>query len=293
MREVVCSHCGAVFVSESGVAVCPHCGRNPGKSRWKGFSLVVSEPFAIVLWLICVGVWIPGEGKDWQAFAVYAALVGATGAAIWWFRRPVRRGAGAVVTLNLSERSESIKLSAMQRLPIPEKWELLISLPRPREVPSRFWSKLIPDAAFVIWSLGFLVVRGHHVPAAGWTTVSPKDVVLFAGTAISDFFVVVGMCREIGNRHLLRDGEAALGTIVEWADFRGFPLVAYRFWTRAGEQFEHRGTVRSVEPEYSEMGPVPVFYLPEDPTKSLALCCTALRLRIPDDHLPARVQRLA
>jgi hypothetical protein len=41
------------------------------------------------------------------------------------------------------------------------------------------------------------------------------------------------------------------------------------------------------------MGPVPVFYFPEDPSRSLALCCTSLRVRIPSEELEANMQRAA
>ena len=40
------------------------------------------------------------------------------------------------------------------------------------------------------------------------------------------------------------------------------------------------------------MGPVPVFYLPEDPSRSLALCCTNLRVRIPSEEFAARMQKV-
>lgn len=295
MREVVCSHCGAAFFSGAEVPVCPHCGGNPLGMTWRRMGDLGIENLGAVIWILWFVLVFQPQRADWGTTAVTAALAVAAGGWILYFRKS-STGKGPVTALNLTERAEPFTGPWTEPKPpsIPGRWSSLMSLPRPREV---FWpwrSKLskIADVIFMLGSAGYvgIVIHGHRIIFTGWKAVAPKDWSLFAMTALGDFFVIVGVYREIESRHFLRDGEVTIGRIVDWTEHRESPVTAvYQFWTRSGERFQHRGAIRS-DRDKLEMGPMPVFYFPEDPSRSLALCSTGLRVRIPSEELDARMQ---
>ena len=302
MKEIVCSHCGAVFVSATDVSICPHCGRNPENPPLRKMAGLAAERAGVILWAVWLVLILRPERGDWGAIAaLYIAGAIGVGASILYFRKSSRGTQGSVTALGLGSYAvppESLETSRTLPHPpsVPAKWSQLISLPRPRDVYWPFWSKLwaVTEVGFLLGTIGYiaLVVHGHYLRFAGWEAVWPRNLLWFSFAAIGDLFVVVGIYRDIASRYLLRDGEATIGIIVDWIEHRrSLPIVVYRFWTRSGEHFEHRGPVKSDKEEYSGMGPVPVFYLPEDPSGSLALCCTSLKVRIPSEEFDARMQR--
>jgi hypothetical protein len=299
-REIVCSHCGAVFFSGAEVPVCPHCGRNPQGTPWRRMGALGTENLGVILWILWFVLVFQPWQADWGTVAVTAALAVAAGATIVYFRKSSKGSKGPVTALNLTARPNSFAGPWTEPKPpsVPGRWSSLMSLPRPREV---FWpwrSKLskIVDVAFMLGTAGYIgiVIHGDRITFAGWQAVTPKDLRLFAMTAMADLAVIAGIYREIENLHFLRDGEVTIGRIVDWIENRrSLRTALYQFWTRSGERFQHRGAIRSDKDEYSDMGPVPVFYFPEDPSRSLALCCTSLRVRIPSEELEANMQRAA
>lgn len=302
MKEIVCSHCGAVFVSATDVSVCPHCGRNPQSSAWGKMSLLASEHYGMIFWIVWLGLRLRRPDLNWDDYAFFAVLLVCAGAYSFYLENTRRRGKGTVVTLDLSSRAASTGATENSWTPpprpsVPAQWSPLMSLPRPREVYWPFWSKMwtAAEVAFIFASVGFFafVLHGSLATLRHWAEVGKNNLPLFIITVAADSIVFAGIYREFQNRQLLRDGEATIGTIVDWiAGRRSSAVAVYQFWTRGGERFEHRSQVRSDKDEYSAPGPVPVFYLPEDPTKSLALCCTALRVRIPSEELATRMQRI-
>jgi hypothetical protein len=239
---------------------------------------------------------------NWDDYAFFAVVLICAGAYSFYLENTRRKGKGTVVTLDLTPRATSTGAvdhawTPPPRPSVPAQWSPLMSLPRPRQVYWPFWSKVgtAAAAAFILGSVGFFafVVHGSLATFRHWAAVWKDDLPLFVITVAADLIVFVGICREFQNRHLLRDGEATIGGIVDWITGRRSGSTAvYQFWTRSGERFEHRDRVRSDKDEYSATGPVPVFYLPEDPTRSLALCCTVLRVRIPGEEFAARMQRI-
>jgi hypothetical protein len=289
----------SVLVSTTGVSVCSHCGQNPDKTPWRKLSLLASDNFGIILWIVWLVIWSRSGANDWQQDAVFLLLAAGAGATVLYFRQSGSGGKGSVPSLGLNQHQVPTEASWTRPQPpaVPEKWSNLMYAPRPREVFWPFWSQVwaVMEVAFIVGSVGVLIflVRGQHASFSDWGRAWPKNLTFFAVTAISDAFVIVGLYREIGNRLLLRDGEATIGAIVDWIDRkRATPVAIYQFWTRSGERFEHRGQVTSDKSEYSAPGVVPVFYFPEDPSRSLALCSTTLRVRIPNADLAARAERL-
>ena len=106
-----------------------------------------------------------------------------------------------------------------------------------------------------------------------------KEIVCSHCGAVSVSAADVSVCPHC--RSNPRSPPRKIGSIADQnSKSHGPTTVVYRFWTRTGECFEHCGTVVSERKAYSERGLVPVFYAPEDPSKSFALCCTMSRLRI-------------
>jgi hypothetical protein len=300
MKEIVCSHCGAVSVSAADVSVCPHCGSNPRSPLGK-IGNFANQNVGIVLWIVSLVLWRRPGRNVWDEYATIALTL-FLGWAWSTFSRESKRGLHEPITaLNLPKNgaprvSPEIPSTRPQPPRIPGELEPLISLPRPREVFWPFWAMVeqLAGVVMVIGSLGFLVfmVKRHPEEFPDWRSLHSTNLPFLIATALSALFIVRGLYREYANRQLLRDGEATVAVIMDWISrSHGPTTVVYRFWTRTGECIEHRGTVVSERKAYSEKGLVPVFYLPEDPSKSLALCCTTLRPRIPSQEIATRMQR--
>jgi hypothetical protein len=83
-----------------------------------------------------------------------------------------------------------------------------------------------------------------------------------------------------------------MGSLVDVLGRKGVAIAVYQFWTRNGELFQHRSRFMRGDGDFSAPGVVPVFYLPQNPGKSLALCSTELRVRVPKDDSAPRAERL-
>ena len=297
MREVVCSHCGVVFFSGAEVLVCPHCGRNPMGMTWRKIGALGGENFGIAIWIL----WFVLAFRPWHADGgtiAVTALAVAAGAVIFYFRRSPKGAKRQVTALNLTEPAKSFAGPWTEPKPpsVPARWSSLLSLARPREVfwPWRLGLSMLLDVAFVLGSAGYIgvTIHGRRITFAGWKAVTARDWLTFVVAAVGDVIVIAGMYREFDNWRFLRDGEAAMGKTVDWIQNRhGLKIAVYQFWTRSGERFQHRGRIVSNSEDYWDMAPLPVFYFPEDPSRSLALCCTNLSVRVPSEELEARIKR--
>jgi len=298
MREVVCSHCGVVFFSDAEVLVCPHCGRNPLGITVRKLGFLGTQNLGIAIWILWVALVFQPWHADWGTMAVTSALAVAAGAVILYFRKSSKGAKGPVTALNLTARAEPFSgpWTAPKPPSVPARWSSLLSLARPQEI---FWpwrSKLSRFAGivFMLGTAGYIGVRihGDRIMFAGWRAITTRDWLAFVWAAIADVIVIAGVYREFDNWRFLRDGEATMGKIVDWIQNRhGLKIAVYQFWTRSGERFQHQGMIVSNSEDYWDMAPVPVFYFPEDPSRSLALCCTNLSVRVPAEDLEARMKR--
>jgi hypothetical protein len=291
MREVVCSYCGAVFFARADDAVCPHCGRNPRKMAWK--AVWTSEKLWIVLWMVWVFVLLRPSRNDWGQDAVVFAL--ATGVVV---SQAFFGKQNKFIALDLNRREisqDSLEPTPPQEPRVPEMWAGLISSPRPRDV---FWptGSLIWVIVDGLFAAGTIVFAGEWVHRHGsswheWQRAWEHISVFLVVTAVTEAAMLLGLYREIRNGEFLRDGEATVGTIVDMSERRS-PAASYQFWTRTGERFQHVGLVMSKKDEWSAPGLVPVFYFPENPSRSLALFSTRLRVRTPSDDFSRRDKRI-
>lgn len=298
MREVVCSHCGVVFFSGAEVPVCPHCGRNPLGVTWRKVGALGTRNLGFALWILWFVLVFRPWHADWGTITVTSALALAAGAVIFYFRKSPKDAKGPVTALNLTASAAPFTGPWTEPKPpaVPARWSSLMSLTRPREIfwPWRLKLSELVDVAFVLGSAGYIgvTIYGHRIAFAEWKAIAPRDWFAFVTAAIADLVVITGAYREIENGRFLRDGEATMGKIVDWIENRhSLKIAVYQFWTRSGERFQHQGRMVSNSEDYWDMAPVPVFYFPEDPSRSLALCCTSLSVRVPAEEFEARVQQ--
>jgi hypothetical protein len=182
--------------------------------------------------------------------------------------------------LNLETRKSNSAPVPMSRPAMPSDWRALGLLSRPRDVFMSSGAKggLILTVfifAFGLWALFTYASRNEfltliHHPKNGllgllWLTFW----VYFGITGIREYFV---------GREILRDGELTTGVLTDWRERRGGISVSFQFWTDSGQRFERHGKVHSKDELSNKTDPLKVFYLPQDPTKNVALCCTPWRL---------------
>jgi hypothetical protein len=203
----------------------------------------------------------------------------------------------AVLDLGRGHKLETLVSSPAIRPPeVPKEWKSLISLPRPREVYRPFWDtiRVFAGAAIALVSITLAVsaIRRHPTPLAKWvySYFGSFAIAAFAVAALP--LMIRGLLRELSNQSLLRDGEVTMGVITDWASGIEGKTAVYQFWTLTGERFQHEAPLYSDKEPYTDAGVVPVFYLPQDPTGSVALCCTKLRVRIPSEEVSASMQRI-
>jgi hypothetical protein len=82
-----------------------------------------------------------------------------------------------------------------------------------------------------------------------------------------------------------------MGSLVDVLGRKGVAIAVYQLWTRNGELFQHRSRFVRGDGDFSAPGVVPVFYFPRNPSKSLALCSTQSRVRVPKDDFVPRAER--
>jgi hypothetical protein len=288
-KEMSCHKCGAVFFGSETPGPCPNCGAPMGKDIWR-FARGASR---YIFWVILAIVWIFPAGYhrgDWQSIAVFLAI-GALGLGFVAVVRKKQQGSDLFTGLN--PRGRNARDSAIQIAPsspappqVPMEWRLLVSLPRPRDVylPADKAIGSVVSAVISVALLIFMVREGrYHVAHRTWSSFRADEWILLFTVIASLYYAVASFPRESKARELLRDGEATIGYVVDWESGRSGSWLTYQFWTLTGLRFEHRKRVVGQKNSYSDKGLVPVFYLPQDPSNSIALACTSWRVRSPGE----------
>lgn len=288
------------MVSAADASVCGHCGRNPLGFAWKQSILLASNYVGVTLWLLVVASRFLPEKSDWEQNAVFCALLAAAGLSLLYFRRSQKLGKKDLSGLNLSAYSvppgaEEASWNLTKPPEVHGEWTGLMQTARPRNVFWPFWSiveKVIP-ATLILGSicLIFYFARSNHWTFSEWRMHWLKDPATFLCVIAGDIFLFLGLLREFSNRQILRDGEVTIGYLIDAVAPGSVGPIAHEFWTRTGERFQHRAVLLN-EVGFSVPGVVPVFYIPENPSRSVSLCSTEWRLRIPDEELAERAEQL-
>jgi hypothetical protein len=292
MAEQNCPRCGSVFTSPVNPPTCPHCGLDCGTVTAK---LRIKSPrfVRIAFLLTWCAVIVPTffAKLDWRYWAV-ASLLLALGLAWAYFLQKTRveyQDSALALDACTTKIDPAPPPSLSWRPPeAPRQWKTLIALPTPREV---YWpsdAKLDLLLLLIVWALsGETLARfalNHH-PAFGHAISSSyAEWLLLLYLIIATITAIVPVRREFAARMILRDGDVAIGY---WNE------GAYQFWTRAGERFRRVAGITAPEDALTDSGLVPVFYLPEDPVQSIALCSVYARVRIPAGVTSADIARVS
>jgi hypothetical protein len=288
-KEMSCHKCGAVFFASETPGPCPNCGAPIGTGIWR----FTRGAFRYAPWVILAIAWTFSAGfhyGDWQNIAVFLAI-GALALGFVAVARKKQEGPNLFTGLNpraRSARESAIRIAPSSPAPpqVPTEWRLLMSLPRPRHVylPARSAIASVLSAVVSIALLAlFAYQRRRHIAYPGWSFLRTDDWLLLFSAAASLYSAVVSFPGASKARELLRDGEATIGYVVDWESGRSGSWLTYQFWTLTGQRFEHRKRAVGDKDSYSDKGLVPVFYLPQDPSNSIALACTSWRVRIPGE----------
>lgn len=280
MTETSCPRCGAIFSSTGDLRHCSHCGLDCGTASAK-FHITSRRYIRLALFF---GVWLAAYlpifiTVKWEYWAIASSLL--VLALFWSYvsRKTRREFYNPTAPLNIYAPPTDAK-SGQSSLPLrhpetPRQWKALISAPRPREVYLPLGSKvellfavLVGLGGGSLW-LGAVTHRAIFGRAMHWHGYDWLPLFYLAFGIITCLALIR---KELAARTLLRDGEVTIGF---WND------GTYRFWTKSGECFQRAASIGSCDGAITDAGLVPVFYLPQDPTRSVALCSLVSRIRVP------------
>lgn len=291
MAELNCPRCGSVFTSPVDSPPCPHCGLECGTVTTK---LRIKSPkygrlaFVVAWFALSVPPFL--FQVDWKYWAC-AALLLALGLG-WAYLLQRTRVEYHDSALALSADAGKIYAAAptapaLRAPETPRQWKALTALPRPRQV---YWpssaklSLLLLVIACLFISESLLGFARHHPPLIHAIYSHPAMGLEVLYLVASMIAMLVSLRRELAAVTILRDGEVTIGY---WNE------GAYQFWTRAGERFRRVAGITAPEDAVTDSGLVPVFYLPENPVQSIALCSVHARVRIPAGVSSADIARVS
>lgn len=290
MQEIKCPRCGALYFPPADVRVCPHCGAGPPTflTRLRAQAHRIGW---LSLWIFLI-VWsLEPPAWAWAAWG-FVAMLAACGWAWSVVSQKLHRGAYEPLnTIDIYPRvAQTERAPVVPRpLPTPPEWKSLISMARPREVYWPFRTKLNlafeAMATVFIAALPVVQIHRHGLAFVNRHLLRPMDLLVFIPIAVGIYLLPRRIQQELAARALLRDGEVTTGFVTDWGSAEEPYQASYQFWTGTGERFEQRGIFANDYDSAQRNGRVPVFYMPEDPTKSVALCCCNLRVRLPEESL--------
>ena len=295
--EVKCWRCSAVFVPEATAGRCPHCGYN-FQTPFVRLRLAIGS-FLGPTGLLAYGLYLLRDGG-------LAAIILLGGSIAWawsiyteksarWFHKPIialgledqNREAGSLPFTSdpiggptrPAQKPRDLNFATLSKPTIPDNWRALAIVPCPRELSSTLFSHrevvltvgLILELVFILGQLSRdkLMAFFQHPGEGIWDLLFPAILAL----------IIVRAIREASTeREALRDGLLTVGVITNWIDGKRGASIDYQFWTDSGEKFEGHGRLVSKEDLSILQEPLKVFYLPHNPAKNVALCCTALRV---------------
>ena len=293
MREVRCHRCGAIFSAHHEGAVCPFCGAEP-RATFDAILSFISKYWIVLLFAIPLLAIYPPSREAWTWIA-FLAIVGALGLA-WFF---VARASGAKkdeqpISLGLEPPPSKIRRdpwSAPLSPPkVPDRWRSLVDSRPPRDIymPSKLWGSFAVETVAVLSALSgyYAAASRHHMPVLRFISFhADPGAVMAALTWLVSWVVRVKSI--LTTREIMRDGEV---TIAYTTDHH-WNRATYQFWTKSGERFERKTSVLKRFDLPSDTSLVPVFYMPENPRKSVALYGTEFRVRLPEEASARQLQK--
>jgi hypothetical protein len=283
MRENVCPRCTAVAAPAGDFRICPNCGYD-GVKPFSKVSLATFHYLPPLLIFVAglapiLSIFFDVELKYWMIVAV-VLLAGAAWTSV--ARRFRREYDDPTAALNIyakkksdGQSREQVPMTALRMPETPRTWKPLMATSRPRQVYLPFSAKfsLWSSAIFVpAVSVGLWWASSHHRGAfahgitwqRGWA-----PLLNLLGFGLGTFLMI---WRETSSRRLLREGEATIGY---WHE------GGYQFWSQSGQAFRQASSIVQPSAGPIGIGLIPVFYSPNNPANSVALCSVYSKIRIP------------
>jgi rubredoxin len=293
MQEVRCRHCGAIFTPHHQGAVCPFCGAEPG-TRFDTMVSFISKYWIILLFAIPLLVIYPPSREAWMWIA-FLGMMGALGFAWFFFERAKgSKKDERPISLGLEPPPAKVRpdpWSAPLSPPkVPDRWRTLVDSRPPRDVyvPNKLWIGFLVESFTVLSVLYgyYAAANRHHAPILRFLSShqDPFAVVTSIAYLVSWVNRLKSM---LTTRDIMRDGEVTIAYTTE----RHWNRATYQFWTKSGERFERKTSVLKRPDLPTDTSLVPVFYMPEDPRKSVALYGTEFRVRLPEDATARQFQK--
>jgi hypothetical protein len=282
MGQIRCDSCGALFTAQSDGVICPFCGTETG-SKWGLALSALRGMFSSAMgFLFFMAFMRPSGGLLLSLIAVWAiAIIGAMRSAM----RPPSIGSrkSEIITLGLGASSAEERQSGSYRLrppAVPSEWATLVSTRPPREiyVPHRAWHGLLADAFLTVLPMGTFLARNgfQHIPLDQLLRLRADTRTFWLLSYLT--LVAARAWQYASTREIVRDGEVTVAYTSEIS--KG--AIWYQFRTATGDWFERMSPVTSKVGTFEGGELIPVFYIPQDPRKSVALCGTDLRVRLPE-----------
>lgn len=300
--EVTCWRCRAVFDPNATGKRCPHCGRH--SEAWLAKLRFAAIDFIGPIALFSLGLF---DLRDDPAGSTMLVVGSLAWAGFTYFQSTGDWIGTPITDLNLVESRPAGESLPLSKPPMPESWKRFVSAPR--ELESSFnpsdnsssrgtllaWATGLSSAeqllvaALICGSILYIVSRWHRIEDFALRgNVSLGSLI----TPIVIFCIIAyAVWRTRADERILRAGVLTPGVLTGWYDKSNFSKygsaptvrIRYQFWTESGQKFEGSGTLNSAFSSLSlslAQEPLKVFYLPQDPSKNVALCCTTSRPRI-------------
>jgi hypothetical protein len=252
----------------------------------------------LLLTLILVFLVIERPSHQVWAVIAFSAMLVVLGL-IWLALGRIGRGKREKepVGLDLGARPDSANFPEAPLVPmrppkVPEKWSSLVATRPPRDVylPPKFWKGFLVETLSVLFTIYIYESRAakHHLSLTQLIKLyqDPASIALLLTYLFS---WAVRLKSLLSTRAVVRDGEVTIG----YTKDRSWNGATYQFWTQTGETLERRTSVLKSPDAATEISLIPVFYMPEDPRKSVALYGTDFRVRLPEDNRVQLTPKLA
>jgi hypothetical protein len=280
-----CPNCGAATLPAMGRSYCAQCGwnRRAAERRLVRVQWVLPVLIAIFDFMGIVALGI--ERHNWPGAILFATLptllLGFVYAGVRQglarLRSPSQTGtSGAAPPAQAAEASAEKEKS--------ERYSFLLSLPPPRPVRLSRRGKMMVNLsllfvfgveAFLAWTLYGVWYRAHVLPESSRT---PEIFLVCFMVLVASLPILMrrGMARDL---KLMENGAAALGRVTEQRNFKNASAITYEFEDAAGRTVTGSGNdlTRSFYPAMT----VPVFYDPQNPKRSVAVCSSFVEVSPP------------
>jgi hypothetical protein len=305
--EVTCWHCCAVSNPETSGKRCPNCGHHP--DAWLAKLRFAAGDFIGPIVLLFIGI------SQLQADRTFS-LIFLGGSFLWagfiYFQDTENWEELSVTDLKPGESDSALHNAPLSKPAMPDDWKLLAATPSPRKLgtatasaadkvlsqssPIRrairlTWAEQVLIATLVCGLVAYVVARWQSIEDLvqhGKLTLSSlvSPAIIFCIVV----YVAFAVQRIRADEPVLRDGVLTTGVLTGWYDkshysragFQSYIRIRYQFWTESGQKFEGSGTLtseNSIATLSIDQEPLKVFYLPQNPGRNVALCCTAESVR--------------